>query len=55
MIVILILTCVISPYRIAFGEPDLGWEIALTIMDLLFLADIIVTFNLAYYDSNFHL
>lgn len=52
---LLIASCIITPYHIAFSQDDLNWKIALIIIDLLFLSDIFITFNLAFYDEDFYL
>ena len=44
---------IITPYRIAFYDIDsIGWIIADTTVDLLFLADLILNFFFAYYDED---
>lgn len=51
---LLIVTCVITPYRIAFEQNDtVGWIIANYSIDFLFLVDIILNFNTAFYDEDF--
>lgn len=52
---ILLISCVITPLRIAFGEdPEpIGWEVINWTIDGLFLIDIFVVFNSAYYDDDF--
>ena len=53
---ILILTCVITPIRIAFYEQDdLQWTIINYTIDFMFLLDIVFTFNSAIYDDDFHI
>ena len=54
MNIILMLTCIIVPLRLAFGDEQeaLGWVIIPAIFDILFLMDIIVIFNTAYYDEH---
>ena len=53
---ILLVSCILTPLRIAFGEEDepIGWVIANYTMDFLFLIDIIVIFNSVYYDEDFN-
>jgi hypothetical protein len=53
MTLILILTCIITPLRLAFGEEEepLGWVIFMYSIDFMFLIDILVIFNTAYYDE----
>ena len=52
---ILLISCVITPLRIAFGENEepLGWEIINWTIDSLFFIDIGVVFSSAYYDEDF--
>ena len=53
---ILLLTCFITPYRIAFGsiyEEPIGWQFVSYTIDFLFLIDIFVIFNSAFYDDEF--
>lgn len=50
---LLVFTCVVTPYRIAFElEDTLGWLITNYWIDFMFLVDIILNFNLAYYDDD---
>ena len=53
MTLILIVTCMITPLRLAFGEEEepVGWMIFTMVIDGLFLIDILVIFNTAYYDE----
>ena len=55
MAVVLIVSCLISPVRIAFpdDEEPVGWSIYNYSIDSLFLLDIIVTFNTALHDDDF--
>ena len=49
----LIFTCIVTPYRIAFENVDtFGWLIANYGIDFLFLVDICLNFNCAYYDDD---
>ena len=50
----LIFTCIVTPYRIAFEENEdtLGWLITNYGIDFLFLLDIFLNFNCAYYDDD---
>ena len=54
---ILLVSCVITPLRIAFGEvhEPLGWELLAVGIDVMFLIDILVLFNSAFYDSEFQI
>ena len=46
-------TAIIMPFRIAFIETDSTfWKVLETIIDFLFLLDIVVTFNVGYNDEN---
>jgi hypothetical protein len=53
MTLILILTCIITPLRLAFGESEepLEWVIFMYSIDFMFLIDIFLIFNSAYYDE----
>lgn len=54
MALVLILTCAVTPIRLAFYQrDDLEWLVVNYIIDFLFFIDIIVIFNSAYYDDNF--
>ena len=52
---ILLISCMVTPYRIAFGdiEEPLHWLIINYTIDGFFLLDIFVIFNSAYYDEEF--
>lgn len=52
--IILIFTCAVTPYRLAFYEEDsLDWEIINGLVDFIFFVDMILIFNSAYYDEDF--
>ena len=54
--VILIFTCISTPFRIAFTETDaLGWLIVNYTIDSLFFVDIVLIFNSAYQDEDFRI
>ena len=51
---VLIFACIVTPYRIAFVEKDaLDWIIINGFVDFLFLMDILIIFNTAFYDEDF--
>ena len=51
---ILIMTCIVTPIRIAFYESDdLKWTIINYTIDGLFFVDIIVSFSSAFYNEDF--
>lgn len=51
---ILIFTCAVTPYRLAFIEEDsTDWVIINYSVDCMFLIDMILCFNTAYYDEDF--
>lgn len=54
---ILIFTCMVTPYRIAFTEDgdDVAWQIVNNSIDVLFLIDMILCFLSAYYTEEFEL
>ena len=54
MTVLLIFTCVVTPYRIALVHSNsLEWIIVNYTIDFIFLVDIIATFFTAFYDEDF--
>ena len=53
MAVLLIFTCMVTPYRIAFSEDDALWITINYTVDFLFFCDIIVIFFTAFYDEEF--
>lgn len=54
MALVLILTCAVTPIRIAFYErDDIVWMVINYIIDFLFLCDIVLIFNTAFYDENY--
>lgn len=54
--VILIFTCMVTPYRIAFVEKDDDiWSLINMSIDGLFLIDMILCFISAYYTDEFEL
>lgn len=53
---VLIFTCMITPYRIAFvDEDDLTWVVINYVVDGLFLIDMILCFLTAFYTDEFEL
>ena len=55
---ILMISCIITPYNIAFssdqdGKEPIQWRVINYSIDLLFAIDIIVIFNSCYYDEDF--
>lgn len=56
---ILMVSCVITPYNIAFasdnGQEPLGWSIVNYTIDILFAFDIFVIFNSCFYDDEFQI
>ena len=51
---ILLITCIIVPFRIAFfTTDDFTWQTINNSIDFMFLMDIIIIFNTAYYDEDF--
>ena len=56
IVFVLIFACLVTPCRIAFVDDELpGWIMANYIVDGMFLIDIMVIFNTAYYDDDFQL
>lgn len=50
----MILTCIVTPVRIAFYESDdVQWQIINYTIDFLFFSDMVVSFNSAFYDEDF--
>lgn len=53
---VLIFTCMVTPYRIAFVEEDaFEWVLANNLIDFLFLIDMILCFMTAYYTEEYEL
>jgi hypothetical protein len=53
---VLIFISIVTPYRIAFVAIDSqGWHVANIIVDSVFLIDIIIIFNTAYFDEDYKL
>ena len=54
---VFIVSCVITPLRIAYGEikEPVGWVFVSKVIDTMFFIDILVIFNSAFYDSEFHI
>jgi hypothetical protein len=56
---ILLISCILTPYRIAFSENDVeetvGWQIVGYGIDVFFFIDIIVIMNSAFYDEEFQI
>lgn len=51
---VLIFTCAVTPFRLAFYEKeDTTWEVINGVVDLIFFVDMILIFNTAYYDEDF--
>lgn len=54
MAFLLIVTCAVTPIRIAFySKDDLLWTLINYTIDFFFFCDIIVIFNSSFYDENF--
>ena len=54
--VVLITSCMLTPIELAFfmNKTD-SWNITNIIIDIMFLLDILIIFNTAYYDDDFKL
>lgn len=53
---VLLFACLVTPYRIAFiAKDDQAWNIIDAVVDVLFVFDMILIFNTAYYDNNYRL
>lgn len=54
---ILLASCIITPYRIAFGEiqEPVHWQAINFFIDCCFLIDIVIMFNSVYYDDDFEI
>lgn len=50
--IILLVSCITTPYFIAFENSSSWYEY---IIDVLFLMDMIIVFNTAYYDENYEI
>lgn len=55
VVVLLFGNCIMMPYMIAFDSKDMSLHVISSIIDLLFLTDIIIIFNTAYYDEDFQI
>lgn len=54
LVIVLIFSSVMSPYRLAFVEvDDTKWQIINVVVDTLFTIDILIVFNSAYYDDDY--
>ena len=54
--IILVFTCMVTPYRIAFVEyDDEVWTILNTTIDLMFAVDMVLCFLTAFYTEEFEL
>jgi len=54
--IILVFTCLVTPYRIAFSEEDDEvWTILNISIDIMFLIDMILSFISAYYTEEYEL
>lgn len=52
---VLLISCMTTPYRIAFGEhvEPMGWMITNYFIDGMFLIDICINFNSAFYNNDY--
>jgi hypothetical protein len=48
---LLVVVCLIIPYRIAFSEPDRSWEITYYVIDSIFAIDMVLTFSTTFQSS----
>lgn len=51
---LLLFVAIVLPYRTAFDsddEPDMGWSITYSIINILFLFDVVITFFTVYKDE----
>jgi hypothetical protein len=56
IIIVLIFSCLMIPYRVAFVSADSkAWEIINISVDICFLLDIFIIFNSAFYDDDYKL
>lgn len=51
MTLVLLITCVETPYSIAFASNELEIDVLSLLIDLFFFFDILIIFNTAYYDE----
>lgn len=49
MTIVLLITCIETPYDIAFADSTISYTLFNSILDLLFLLDILLIFNSAFY------
>jgi hypothetical protein len=50
---VLIISCILTPYSIAFDQNSRAWDFLGYTIDVLFFIDIMVIFNSAFYDDEF--
>lgn len=54
MTLVIIFTSFVTPVRIAFYEEDnLAWRIVNTLIDTIFILDILYSFNISFLDEHF--
>jgi hypothetical protein len=54
LVIVLIFSSLMSPYRLAFIEvDDTKWKIINSLVDICFTLDIFIVFNTAYYDEDY--
>jgi hypothetical protein len=51
--IILLFTCLATPYLISFEKDTIGWIVVNYFIDTCFLIDIVFSFNQAFYDDDF--
>jgi len=51
--IILIITCILAPWKIAFSKDSVEIMVISTLIDITFLIDMIIIFNSAYYNDEF--
>ena len=50
----LLFACLVTPYRIAFvDKDDYAWNVIDAVVDILFVVDMLLIFNTAYYDNHY--
>ncbi len=52
IVTLLMYTAIIMPYKVSFiSDPIYGWTIFDTVIDFLFLSDLVINLNTPYFDS----
>ncbi len=53
--ILLLITCMLTPYRIAFPDDSTTWTIINSFIDFIYLVDILLSFISAFYTEEYEL